>query len=82
MDLTKIFENKKLMANTRRVAYVAMAILVVADFFTHRHHIYFPWDKIPGFSSLYGFISCVVIIVGSKYLGKHWLQKKEDYYDK
>jgi hypothetical protein len=27
-------------------------------------------------------ISCIVIIVGSKLIGKLWLMKREDYYDR
>ena len=30
---------------------------------------------------LYVLASCVVIIVGSKLLGKVWLMRREDYYD-
>lgn len=80
--LEKIFENKPLMATCRKVAYVAMGLLVVWDFFIHRHHEYFWWDKVTGFSSILGFVSCVIIILGSKWLGKVWLQKEEDYYEK
>jgi hypothetical protein len=36
---------------------------------------------LPGFGSLYGLISCVLIIVVSKLLGKLWLMRREDYYD-
>ncbi|MBN2467482.1 MAG: hypothetical protein JXD19_04965 [Deltaproteobacteria bacterium] len=39
------------------------------------------WDKIPGFYAMFGFISCVVLIVLSKFLGKWWLKKGEEYYD-
>jgi hypothetical protein len=36
---------------------------------------------IPGFYALYGFVSCIVIVVVSKWLGKHWLQRAEGYYE-
>ena len=42
----------------------------------------FWWSHIPGFFALLGFIGCVAIIVIAKFLGHHWLQKKEDYYKK
>ena len=35
----------------------------------------------PAWGSLYGFVSCVAIIVVSKILGKLWLMRPEDYYD-
>jgi MFS family permease len=44
-----------------------------------KHH--FSWEAFPLFSALYGFIGCIIIILGSKALGHHWLQKKEDYYE-
>lgn len=82
MDLGKVLEN--MMSNTRRlkqIAYGALALTVVIDFFIPRDHPHFFWDNIPGFSAVYGFVSCVLIIVVSKALGKLWLAKPEDYYD-
>jgi hypothetical protein len=40
----------------------------------------FIWQRFPFFSAAYGFLGCIVIIVASKALGHHWLQKREDYY--
>ena len=40
------------------------------------------WQTIPGFSAIYGFVGCVLIIVVSKSLGHLWLQREEDYYEK
>lgn len=39
------------------------------------------WDLVPAFYALFGFVSCVLIVVASKALGKAWLQRKEDYYE-
>jgi hypothetical protein len=47
----------------------------------HLGHPYFWFEKLPGFASLYGFASCVVIIFASKWLGKLFLCRREDYYD-
>jgi hypothetical protein len=60
---------------------VALAALVVADLLIHRGHAVFPWDDIPGFSAVYGLLSCAIIIMVSKYLGESGLMKPEDYYD-
>ena len=38
------------------------------------------WEIVPGFYAIFGFVSCAVIIYGSKWLGKRFLQKREDYY--
>lgn len=46
----------------------------------YTYHGAFGWQRLPFFSALYGFIGCIVIIIASKALGHHWLQKREDYY--
>lgn len=63
------------------VSYIVLFLVTAADFFVHRHHVTFIWDSIPGFGSGYGFFSCVLIIIVSKFIGHAWLMKKEDYYD-
>jgi len=65
--------------------YVSLAIGVLAGFLVHYFHLvhpHFVWEELPVFSAIYGFVGCVVIIVASKALGHHWLQKDEDYYEK
>ncbi|MBW2144301.1 MAG: hypothetical protein JRG75_07885 [Deltaproteobacteria bacterium] len=59
--------------------YVVCGLLVVPDFFTHRHP-YFGFDGFFGFYALLGFVSCVVLILFSKLVGLV-LKVKEDYYD-
>ena len=81
MNLIDIIE--KLRTKTvKKLAYGILVLLIVADFIIPRHEIHFFGDKIPGFWSLFGFISCALIIVVSKWLGHHWLMRDEDYYDK
>ncbi|MBE7415379.1 MAG: hypothetical protein HS130_09200 [Deltaproteobacteria bacterium] len=82
MRLDKIYENTDTMRLLKWVFYAAMAVFIALDFVIPRHHLYFYWDEIPGFSAVFGFISCVLIIIVSKALGKLWLQRKEDYYEK
>ena len=81
MNLIDIIE--KLRTKTvKKLAYGILVLLIVADFIIPRHEIHFFGDKVPGFWSLFGFISCALIIVVSKWLGHHWLVRDEDYYDK
>ena len=81
MNLIDIIE--KLRTKTvKKLAYGILVLLIAADSIIPRHEIHFFGDKVPGFWSLYGFISCVLIIVVSKWLGHHWLVRDEDYYDK
>jgi len=63
------------------IMLVIMAGLVIADLLIEPAYIRYPWDGIGGFGALYGFISCVLIIVVSKALGYAFLYKPEDYYD-
>lgn len=60
--------------------YVIAVIVLVSDFYVHHDHAEFVWETIPGFSALYGFISCVAIIAAAKVLGA-LLGRKGDYYD-
>ncbi|MEK6590548.1 MAG: hypothetical protein AABZ11_07695 [Nitrospinota bacterium] len=71
----------KNMNELRRPFYIILVLVVLSDFFVHREHVAFFWDHIPGWSALYGFISCIVIILVSKFIGHEWLLKEEDYYD-
>ncbi|MBW7957868.1 MAG: hypothetical protein H3C68_08265 [Deltaproteobacteria bacterium] len=82
MRLDRIYENKDTMRLLKWAFYAAVIIFVGLDFVIPRHHLHFYWDEIPGFSAVFGFISCVLIIIVSKALGKLWLQRKEDYYEK
>ena len=65
----------------KKACFAALVVVFGADFFVHRHHATFIWDSIPGYGAVYGFVSCVVIIIVSKAIGHAALMKKEDYYD-
>jgi len=67
-----------------RMLYVCLVASVLAGVLVHLFmpsHAAFVWQEIPGFSAIYGFVGCILIIVVSKALGHYWLQKEEDYYD-
>ncbi|HKZ72128.1 MAG TPA: hypothetical protein VJ187_03740 [Nitrospirota bacterium] len=65
----------------RITLWIILALVFIADLLVPRAHVEHLWDKIPGWSAFYGLVSCVLIIVVSKFLGYAWLMKKEDYYD-
>lgn len=65
----------------KRGLYIGLALLIVADFFVHKHHVVFFWDKIPGFTAVYSFIATVAIVVVAKGIGHAILMKPEDYYE-
>ena len=63
------------------LAAVALAEIVLPLIFHADHPPHFRFESIPAWGSLYGLVSCVAIIVVSKFLGKVWLMRREDYYD-
>ncbi|QOC22158.1 hypothetical protein IC757_14215 [Wenzhouxiangella sp. AB-CW3] len=82
MNLGRILEY--LVARGRALSYlmlIVMAALVVIDIIVPAPYTRFPWDGIGGFAALYGLLSCVLIIVIAKALGKGLLYREEDYYD-
>ncbi len=60
---------------------ISIGISVIIGLFFRPEHPHFWWEKIPAFDAIFGFLGCVLIILGSKALGHHWLQKGEDYYN-
>ena len=70
--------------NIRRLRlgfYIVLVLLVIPDFFIHKHTLFSPLEGVPGFYALFGFIACVAIILISKVLG-FVLKRPEDYYDR
>jgi len=64
--------------------YGCLVLSILGGFwvrFYFHPHLYFSWQSLPIFGALYGFVGCVIIILGSKALGHFWLMKKEDYYE-
>jgi hypothetical protein len=65
--------------------YAALAACALAEiavphlFSADRAHFWF--EDVPAWGSLYGLVSCVLIVVVSKLLGKLWLTRPDNYYD-
>ena len=70
----------------KRWSYTVLAVLALGEavaprlFYTDPAHFWF--EDLPAWGSLYGLVSCVLIIVVSKLLGKLWLMRSENYYDR
>ena len=83
--LERSLEDPVRLARVKRWGLIALAALVVVEvaslflLYPDRGHFWF--EDFPAWGSLYGLISCVVIIVLSKLLGKLWLMRRETYYD-
>ena len=83
--LEKQLEDPVRLRRMKRWFYGGLAALALteaaAPFLFYPDHGHFEFEDLPAWGSLYGFISCVVIIVVSKLLGKLWLSRPENYYD-
>jgi purine-cytosine permease-like protein len=66
-----------------RLCYVALALLVVGDWFlVDKEHAHTDPEHWFGFWSAFGFIACLLIIFVSKWFGHRGIMTREDYYDK
>lgn len=69
----------------KRWFYTTLAVLALGELAIPRlfpaDEAHFWFEDLPAWGSLYGLVSCVVIIKVSKFLGKLWLMRSENYYD-
>jgi len=61
--------------------FISCGVSMLIGLSIPHEHVHFWWEKIPVFDALFGFFGCIVIVLGSKALGHHGIQKDEDYYD-
>jgi hypothetical protein len=84
--LERLIETPEGIATLKRWFYVSLAVIVVLEialpYLMHDEHTYFAFEHFPAWGSIYGLISCVLIIVVSKWIGKMLLERGEDYYDR
>lgn len=78
-EKTYLFDNPRNVSRLLLGFYISCAGLFAADFIVHRHTIH-PWEDLPGFYAIYGFVACVILVVIAKEMRK-LLMRKEDYYD-
>jgi hypothetical protein len=83
--LQRQLEDPARFTRIRRCFYASLAILALAEIVLPRifgaGEPHFAFENFPAWGSLYGFVSCVAIVVVSKLVGKLWLTRPEDYYD-
>jgi len=83
--LEKQLEDPVRVARLRRWWYTGLVLVALAEIVLPRifgAESHFSFEDLPAWGSLYGLVSCVVIIVMSKLIGKLWLMRREDYYDR
>ena len=83
--LERQLEDPVRFARIKRWFYVGLVVValaeVVAPLIFHGGHPHFSFESFPAWGSLYGFVSCVAIIIVSKLIGKAALLRREDHYD-
>ena len=80
MNIIKVIESLH-RKGVKKIAYIVLILVIIADFFIPRHEIHFIGDQIPGFWSLFGFVACVMIILISKWIGSLGIMQDENYYN-
>jgi hypothetical protein len=84
--LERQLEDPVRFARLKRWFYAGLAVVALAEAVLPRvlpeGEADFSFEDFPAWGSLYGFASCVAIIVVSKLIGKLWLMRREDYYDR
>jgi len=69
--------------NVRRLwrGFLLVLALTVGAGFLVDLHPHFAIEAWPGFYAFYGFVTCLLMIVGAKALG-FWLKRPDTYYDR
>jgi hypothetical protein len=73
------FDSAESRRRVRQVLYLLCGVTLGADLVVDRH-VDHPWEALPGFYALYGFVACVILVLAAKELRKV-LMRGEDYYD-
>lgn len=61
--------------------FTGMGALVSGFFFPSGQEEGFRWTHFDGFYAILGFLGCITLVFSAKWLGDHWLRRKENYYD-
>lgn len=84
--LERYLEDPVRRTSLRRGFYATLVLIALAEilvpFVLPKDHAHFWFEDLPAWGSGYGLVSCVLIIKVSKLLGKLWLMRPENYYDR
>ena len=74
-----LFDNPLNVKRILQILYVICAFLFTLDFIVHRHTMH-DWENLWGFYPIFGFVSCVSLVLIAKWM-RTFLMRPEDYYD-
>jgi len=78
-DKKYLFDDAKNIKRVLHLLYACCILLLALDFVIHRH-ISHGWENLWGFYPIYGFVSCVILVLVATWL-RTFLMRSEDYYD-
>jgi len=73
------FYKKNTVKKLRIISSAVLVLILLTEFFVVLHP-HFDIEKIFGFYAIFGFLSCVGLIIFAKLLG-FLIKRKDDYYD-
>lgn len=84
--LEKHLEDPVRFKRLKRWFYAGLAVIALSEMVAprlfYRDRAHFSFEDFPAWGAIYGLVSCAAIIVVSKLLGKLWLMRQENYYDR
>jgi hypothetical protein len=84
--LERLLEDPARVARLKRWSCIGLAVTAASEIVLPRVFpgsvTHFAFEELPAWGALYGFASCVAIIVVSKLIGKLLLIRPEDYDDR
>lgn len=78
-DEPHLFDRPENVQRLLRGFYLCCLLLVLADFVVRRHTSH-PWERLPAFYALYGFASCVLLVLLAKQM-RRGVMRDERYYE-
>jgi hypothetical protein len=65
-----------------RICFGLLALLIALDaLFVSKDDAHTRIEHLPAFWSVFGFLACVAIVIGSKWFGHAGIMTRENYYD-
>lgn len=80
MSQAHLFDKPENVKNLLRVFYVSLVVLIALELFVPKE-LHFSWERFPAFYATYGFVGCVALVLGAKYILRMIVKRREDYYD-
>ena len=85
MEKEPYVDKKENVQKLLKIFFASCVILFLLDFLFTAHiadkHAYHEWENWVGFYPVFGFVSCVVLVLISKYVLRPLVMRKEDHYD-